>query len=228
MKKQVSAKRYLIIGLIAAVVTVLGGELPLGWYIKPETGDILQAQFAGYGSVSMPHIASGIFFGGIGIALQGFGYEGISRLLYRDTDCKRTARLTHIGALFCGMFGPLVHILCAAGMYFCKSGSVDEIMQFMLYFVMPITVVFMPVYMAMMVALFIAMIRGKTKLPKWSALLNPAIVMMLVNTVTFLFGNSYISNAVQMANMGIGSFVFFLFLLVKYRTDDEISAKKAL
>ena len=220
MKKHDTARRYLIIGLIAAAVTVLGGELPLGWYVKPETGDVLQSQFAGYGSVSVPHIASGIFFGGIGIALQGFGYEGISRLLYRDTDCRRTARLTHVGALFCGMLGPLVHVLCAVGMYFCRSGSTDELMQFMLYFVMPITVVFMPVYMAMMVALFIAVIRGKTKLPKWSAFLNPAIVMMLVNAVTFLSGNSYVSNAIQMANMGIGSVVIFLYWLVSYRTDD--------
>lgn len=222
MKKQDAAARYLIIGLIAAAVTVLGGELPLGWYVRPEVGDMLQSQFAGYGSVSMPHIASGIFFGGIGIALQGFGYEGISRLLYRDTDCKRTARLTHIGALFCGMFGPLVHILCAAGMYFCKSGSTDELLRFMLYFVMPITVVFMPVYMAMMIALFIAVIRGKTGLPRWSAVLNPAVVMMLVNIAASFLGNSHAANALQMANMGVGSLVFFLYWLVKLRAQRQV------
>ena len=68
-----------------------------------------------------------------------------------------------MGALFCGLFGPLVHILA--------------VIQFATYF----AVVFMPVYMLMMVIIFITVINGKTILPKWSAFLNPAIIMVVVN-----------------------------------------------
>ena len=209
--------KYLRIGIIAAIITVLGGELPLGWYIKPAINNLVQAQIEGYASVSLLQLACGIFFGGLGIAFQSFGYEAIGTIISETTSCRKTAKLTHIGALFCGMFGPIVHILAIVLMYVCKSGNIDEIMRVALYFVIPITLVFMPVYMAMMISIFIAVIRGNTELPMWSAFINPAIIMGLVNGITFLMGNSYISNSVQMANMGFGSLITFLYWDTAYK-----------
>lgn len=210
-------RKYLWIGIIAAIVTVFGGELPIGWYMKPEIDDMLQAQIEGYASVSMLQLACGVFFGGIGIAFQSFGYEAISIILSETTSCRKTAKLAHIGALFCGMFGPIVHILAIILMYVCKSGNMNEIMRFALYFVSPITLVFMPVYMAMMIAIFIIVIAGKTKLPRWSAFINPAVIMGLVNAITFLAGNSHLSNSVQMANMGVGSLITFVYWNTAYK-----------
>lgn len=70
--------KHLRIGIIAAIITVLGGELPLGWYIKPAINNLVQAQIEGYASVSLLQLACGIFFGGLGIAFQSFGYEAIA------------------------------------------------------------------------------------------------------------------------------------------------------
>ena len=216
MEEQKNISKYLLIGLIAAIVTVIGGELPIGWYVKPNIDDMLQAQLEGYASVTMLQLASGVLFGGIGIAFQAFGYEAISRIIMAETNCIKAAKVVHLGALFCGMFGPLVHILAIMMMYICRFADVNIIMQFAAYFVAPITVVFMPVYMLMMVVIFIMVIKGKTILPKWSAFMNPAIIMVVVNLVTFFIGNYHFSNSLQMANMGLGSLITFIYWKIKY------------
>ena len=97
------------------------------------------------------------------------------------------------------------------------SCAIDEIMNFALFIVAPICIVFMPVYMAMMVVMFIAIFRKKTVLPRFSAFLNPAIIMMAVNIITFFGGNNEIAHSLQMANMGLGSVITFggFFLLCK-------------
>ena len=74
-------RKLLIIGVIGAIITVLGGELPIGWYRMQDVSDPIMAQLMGYGSVTDFQLAMGVFFGGIGIALQGFGYEGIARII---------------------------------------------------------------------------------------------------------------------------------------------------
>lgn len=125
--------------------------------------------------------------------------------------------MIHIGALACGFLGPVVHILCIALMYVCRGNDIDEIMNFALFIVAPICIVFMPVYMAMMIVMFIAIFRKKTVLPRCAAFLNPAIIMMAVNFITFFGGNNEIAHSLQMANMGLGSVITFggFFLLCK-------------
>ena len=217
IEKDLSNKRLLLIGLIAAIVTVLGGELPIGWYKMPETDDTLMAQLGGYGNVSTFQLACGVFFGGIGIALQSFGFEALSHIIGKDGQNPKTSKMIHIGALACGFLGPVAHILCIALMYVCRGNDIDEIMNFALFIVAPICIVFMPVYMAMMVVMFIAIFRKKTVLPRFSAFLNPAIIMMAVNIITFFGGNNEIAHSLQMANMGLGSVITFggFFLLCK-------------
>lgn len=61
IEKDLSNKRLLLIGLIAAIITVLGGELPIGWYKMPETDGTLMAQLGGYGNVSTFQLACGVF-----------------------------------------------------------------------------------------------------------------------------------------------------------------------
>ena len=145
MNKDTDGKKLLLIGLIGAIITVIGGELPLGWYTNPDLPDRVMEQFAGYGSVSDLQLALGVFFGGIGIALQGLGYEGISKIIGTDSQLRHPSKIIHIGALACGSLGPLVHILAIAMMYVCRSGNQEEIMRFAGLMVAPITIVFMPI-----------------------------------------------------------------------------------
>ena len=215
MNRETNSKKLLLIGLIGAIITVIGGELPLGWYTNPDLPDRVMAQFAGYGSVSDLQLALGVFFGGIGIALQGLGYEGISKIIGTDPKLRHPSKIIHIGALACGSLGPLVHILAIAMMYVCRSGNQEEIMRFAGLMVAPITIVFMPIYMAMMVVMFVMIIRGKTVWSKGYAFVNPMIIMMVVNAVTFFGPNFPVVHSIQMANMGLGSLITFACLITK-------------
>ncbi len=217
LSKELSEIQMLKIGLIGAIITVLGGELPIGWYKTPAAENMIMEMIGGYGSVSTLQLALGVFFGGIGIALQAFGYEALSYIVGKNGNNTKTAKTIHIGALACGFLGPIVHILCIALMYVCRNNNYEEFLSFSIYIVAPISIVFMPIYMIMLVSLFIAIIKGRTLFPKPSAFLNPAIIMMLVNTISFFGGNNEFFHSLQMANMGIGSLCTFLGLLLIYK-----------
>ena len=48
MNSDTNSKKLLLIGLIGAIITVIGGELPLGWYTNPElVNNILTKQVNG-------------------------------------------------------------------------------------------------------------------------------------------------------------------------------------
>lgn len=229
VEKEMSNKLLLLIGLLAAIVTVLGGELPIGWYKMPETDDLLMALLGGYGNVSTLQLSFGVFFGGIGIALQLFGFEALSRIIGMNGQNPKASRMIHIGALACGFWGPAVHILCIALMYVCRGNDINEIINFAGLIVAPVCIVFLPVYFAMMIVMFIAVFRKKTVLPRFAALLNPAIIMMAVNCIAFFGGNHEIAHSLQMANMGLGSLITFggVLLLCKKQIQESESSQPA-
>ena len=191
--------------------------MPIGWYKTPNAENVIMEQIGGYGSVSILQLAFGVFFGGIGIALQAFGYEALSNIIGKNGKNTKTAKSIHIGALACGFLGPVVHILCIALMYVCRNNDFNEFLSFAVYIVAPISVVFMPIYMIMLFSIFLSIIKGKTIFPKYLAFLNPAIIMMIVNALSFLGGNSEFFHSLQMANMGLGSLCTFLGLLLTYK-----------
>lgn len=77
----------------------------------------------------------------------------------------------------------------------------------------PICLVFMPVYYAMTIALFVAVVRGKTCLPRWAAVFNPLTGTLVINALPMLLPASALVNALGMANMGIGSVLTFAGIL---------------
>ena len=208
---------YLLIGLIAALVTVVLGELPIGWYITPNNNDMLQAQLDGYATLSMAQLAFGVFFGSIGIAFQSFGYKAISIVIRNEAKDKRASNIVNLGVMFCAMFGPIIHILAIMIMYLSRFLDVDTILDFALYFIIPITIVFMSVYLTMMIFIFFVIIKDETSLPRWFAFANPFIIMLLVDAITSFIGNYYISNSIHMADMGLASLITFIFWFVGYK-----------
>lgn len=60
-------RRLLLIGLIASVITVLGGELPIGWVLYPQVeGDVtgLTGMMLGSAGLSMVQLFCGALFAG--------------------------------------------------------------------------------------------------------------------------------------------------------------------
>lgn len=219
MEKQTkhSIRTCLLIGLIASILTVAGGELPIGWAdYPPVEGDPtgMMGMMIGSGNLSLVQLALGALLGGIFIPLQYFGFEGTSRLVAQG-GCVKAARIIHWGAAATGFWGGIVHVICVALMFLCRMVDVSQgtlpqpLWDFTLWLVLPISVVFMPVYYAMCIALFAAVVRGKTALPQWAAVFNPLTATLLLNALPMIVPGSKLVNALGMANMGIGSVITF-------------------
>ena len=165
-------QKLLLIGLLASVATVLGGELPIGWVLYPKvendpTG--LLGMMMGNADLSLWQLAVGALVGGICIPLQYYGFEGVARLV--GTGSSKAGRIIHAGAVATGFLGGIVHVICIALMFLCRmvdfsSAALPQpLVDFALWLVMPVSIVFMPVYYAMCIALFAAVVRGRTVLP---------------------------------------------------------------
>ena len=231
-----SVRRLLRVGLIASIVTVLLGEMPIGWVAYPAVpGDPsgMLGMLIGSADLTMVQLALGMLFGGIGIPLQYFGFEGAARLV-GEGGSKKSARLMHWGAMATAGLGGIVHVICIALMFLGKcvdlsgvtglSRIPQPVVEFTLWLVMPISVVFMPVYYAMCAALFIAVVRDRTCLPRWAAILNPLTATLVINALPMLLPASPAVNALGMANMGIGSVLTFAGLLALLPHSAENSA----
>ena len=211
-------RKLLFIGLIASLVTVLGGELSIGWAAYPVIEDDptgMMGMLIGSGNLSLLQLACGVLFGGVGIPLQYYGFKGMA-LLVEQGGSHRCARLMHMGAAATGFLGGIVHVVCIGLMFVCRmvdfsgvSAIPQEVLDFALWLVAPISLVFMPVYYAMTIALFIAVVRGQTCLPRWAAVFNPLTGTLVLNALPLLLPSSPLVNALGMANMGFGSVLTF-------------------
>lgn len=209
-------RRLLGLGLAAAVVTVLGGELPIGWTEYPAVeGDStgLLGMLIGSGRLSLSQLGCGVFFGGIGIPLQYYGFKAL--YILADEGCNdRAAKIIRFGANATAGLGGMVHVLCTALMFLCRGMEnaapiPQPILDFTLWLVLPISIVFMPVYYAMCIALLIVVARGRTRLPRWAAVFNPLTGTLLCNALPLVLPASPVVNALNMASMGLGSVLTF-------------------
>ena len=229
MKDNQRISKLLTIGLVVSVLTVLLGELPIGWTVYPavegdETGMV--GMLIGSGELSMLQLACGALFGGVFIPMHSIGFEATARIV-ENGGSEKAAKIIRAGAVATGFWGGIVHVICVALMFLCKvvdlsgvtglSTIPQTVMDFALWVVMPICVVFMPVYYAMCIALFASIVRGKTGLPRWAAVFNPVTGALIMNMLPMLFPAAELVNALGMASMGIGSVLTFGGLLTVWR-----------
>lgn len=213
-------RRLLWFGLAASIVTVLGGELPIGWAEYPAIeGDVtgLLGMLAGSGQLSLWQLGCGVFFGSIGIPLQYYGFKALY-ILADEGRNDRAAKIIRFGANATAGLGGVVHVLCAALMFLCRgmdSAAIPQsILDFTLWLVLPTCIAFMPVYYAMCIALLIAVARGRTRLPRWAAVFNPMAAALVLNGLPLLLPASPLVNALNMASMGLGSVLTFGGILI--------------
>lgn len=221
-------RKMLISGMIFAFVTMILGEIPIGWVKYPETGNELLDIIIGSGNLSVLQMASGALFGGICIPLQYYGFKAIADIISK-TEFKRCAKMTDIGAKAIAFGGGTVHVVCVTLMFVCKledTASITQIpqsvMDFALWLVLPFSVVFMIIYLPMTVAMAIPIIKGKTIFPKWAVVFNPLTGKVVLNAIAMVAPNTEFINGIRMSNMGIGSLITFVglwILLEKNRRD---------
>lgn len=219
-------RKMLISGMICSLITIALGEMPIGWVIYPETGNKMLDLILGSENLSVLQMAIAVLFGAIFIPLQYYGMKAIAEIISKteDTQC---AKITEIGANAYAFIGGTVHVLCIVAMFLCKVENVGGLAQipqsvkdFSLWILLPISVVFMIIYLAMNVAMAIPIFKGKTIFPKWAGIFIPITGKIVLNVLDFLAPNTELYNAIRMSNMGIGSlitFAVFWILLEKYQ-----------
>lgn len=209
------------IGLAASVVTVIGGELPIGWTQYPAVpGDPtgMLGMLIGSGRLSLVQLACGVFFGGIGIPLQYYGFKALY-ILADEGRNDRAAKIIRLGAKATAGLGGIVHVLCTALMFLCRGMETaavipQPILDFLLWLVLPVCVAFMPLYYAMCIALLITVARGCTRLPRWAAVFNPLTAALICNALPLFLPALPLVNALNMASMGLGSVLTFGGILI--------------
>lgn len=213
-------RKFFMIGILVSIVTVLGGEMPIGWVVNPEADNPIMSTMMGYARLSLPQLACGVFFGGIGIPLQYYGYRAIGEIAETGGN-RKCAKLIHLGAKFIAFFGGSVHIICVALMYILKMEQPhlgdtipQSVLDFTLWLVLPISAVFMSVYTVMTIAMMIPVLKGRTIFPKWAVIFNPLIAKVIVPVLAVFLPNTKFMNALNMADMGIGSLITFIGLLI--------------
>ncbi len=221
-EEYIRLRKMFIFGIVVSLITVFGGEVPIGWVVNPEAANEIYSMILGYASLSVPQLASGVFFGGIGIPLQYYGYKAIADIIEKS-DCKKCTKLTEIGAKAIAFGGGIVHVICIALMYICKlecSNTMTELPQnvidFTLWLVLPFSAVFMTLYSVMTIAIAVPVIKCKTIFPKWAVVFNPLATKVLIPIIAVFLPNTKIVNALNMADMGIGSLITFVGLLILF------------
>lgn len=206
-----SLQRGLLIGLVAAVVTVLLGELPIGWVVMPQADDPVVAMLQAYAALQPWQLALGVLFGGTCIPLHAYGFEAVARLA-QHSGRRHSAAVIRVGARACAFMGGAVHILCVALMFVCRlypahsmAALPQPVLDFALWLVLPTCAVFMPLYYAMTVAMLLCMLRGCTPLPRYAAVFNPLLPALVLNALPMFAPNVPLVNALNMASMGVGS-----------------------
>lgn len=213
-------KKLLISGVVCALFTMFGGEIPIGWVVYPEGHNEIVAMVLGSGDLSLLQLASGALFGGIFIPLQYYAFKAIADIIKKG-GCTRCGKVVDAGAKAIGFFGGPVHVLCVGLMFVCKMANTQNLTEvpqsvwdYTLWLVLPITVVFMAIYMPMTVAMAIAVLKGKTIFPRWAVVFNPLTGKILLNAIGYIGPNTAFINGIRMSNMGIGSLLTFIGLLI--------------
>lgn len=214
------------IGIVASL-TVLVGDIILGWGVVDDSLSGMEQYFSRYLTVSDERIVISALLGLIGIPVECLCYFGIYRLF-----ANRNGKLAHIyrsGLLGMLAFGSFVHVVCCATVYHLNalhrlnpSASSEGTIRFALYFLLPVTAVFLVFFLITTVVQIFAFAKGYTPYPKWCWIFSIASGFAVI-AVTRFFGNSGAANAIGTGWISIGSIWTYLGLLI---TMKKAQAKK--
>ena len=216
------ARRNLKIGLFGAVLTLIG-DLLIGAARFPDGANLLDGYFAI--ALSMPAwrpILGGLI-GFLGICLEFPGLMTVYPLIREKMP--RGGRFYRLAMyVYLAVGGGAVHLPCGMFMWIYKSVTEAAgpeaghriALNFLLYFLLPVTAVFTVFFSGASIVQFIAFVRGRTPFPKWYCVFNPMIGKGVFNAVRRL-GNTALINGIGTSNMSLGALVMFAALLLGWK-----------
>lgn len=214
MDSKLQIKKCLIIGLIGALITVIG-EMSQGLAETVQASGPMEELFVTYAVLPVWRIGFGSTVGAIGIVLQFFGVYAIY-LAFTDKDDK-ASKLYKLGIYNYAFVGATIHILMSLCIYVFKIDS-ELLMEFMVWFVVPIMVIFLVGYVWFSIILFQKLRKKETMFPAWCCILNPILGKVLFNIVSALIPIPVLSNGISYSNMGITATVMFGVFLAQVKS----------
>ena len=205
------------LGIIAAI-TVLVGDMLLGWGTADAGLAGAESYFSRYLSVSDSRIFWSALLGLIGIPVETMSYFGIYRLIAsRSPKQAHAYRAGLIGML---TFGALVHVICCVAVYYFKkmnavtpgSAAADAV-RFASYFLLPATVMFAAFFFITAGVQIAAFAGNNTPYPKWCLIFN-GLSGFVVIAIMKLIGNYPLSNALSTGWISLGSIFMLSGLLI--------------
>jgi len=217
-----SAERNLKIGLFGALLTLVG-DLLIGAARFPDGANMIDGYFAI--ALAMPAwrpILGGLI-GFAGICLEFCGLMTIYPLIREKFP--RGGKFYKLSMyVYLAVAGGAVHLPCGAFMWIYKSVTEeagqaighDIALKYLLYFLLPVTVVFAVFFIGASIVQFIAFFKGRTPFPKWYCLFNLLLGKAVFNGVRRL-GNTALINGIGTSNMSLGAIVMFTALLLGWK-----------
>ena len=217
-----SAERNLKIGLFGALLTLIG-DLLIGAAKFPDGSNMIDGYFAI--ALAMPTwrpILGGLI-GFAGICLEFCGLMTIHPLIREKMP--RGGKFYKLSMyVYLAVAGGAVHLPCGAFMWIYKSVTeaagqavgYDIALKYLLYFLLPVTVVFAVFFIGANIVQFIAFARGCTPFPKWYCVFNLLVGKVVFNGVR-RFGNTALINGIGTSNMSLGAIVMFTALLLGWK-----------
>ncbi len=215
MLKEQKIEKLMLIGLIGAIITVLG-EMCQGAVPSTDTADKMAKLFSSFENLPVWRIGVGSTVGAIGILMQFFGVYGIY-LSFKDKESK-TAKIYYYGMYVFSVIGAIVHVLMSVMVYTYKI-SLDTMLEFTLWFVIPILVIFFIGYIPFGVAMAIQFYKKQTPFYPWLWLLNPLFGKAFFGAVTEILPSGTVTNGIAYSNMGLSSVILFGIILFQIKRE---------
>ena len=209
--------KYLIIGIIGGILTMIGDCLLLG-ADSSGAADVMEKYSLIASQVSYLRIGLAGSFGFVGIPVSVLG----SYVLYMLTDDKdsRLAKLYRYSLYGFAATGGAIHIICCYLVTGLKknieTGSSDLVMSVFeeqAGYLIPCFALFLAVYGVHVVTMFMLIIKKKTAFPAWFCVSNPLVFKIVINAVGGL-GTSAFFNGLACSNMSLGSVIIFAVWLI--------------
>lgn len=227
-------KKLLCLGIFGAFLTLIGDML-IGYIQFPDGVSMIEGYFAAALAMPVWRPIIGGLIGCLGICLEVPALLTIYPLIKEAMP--KSAEFYRISIyVYLALGGGAVHLPCGVFMWLHhtvteKAGqdTGHEIaMQYLLYFLIPVSAVFMLFFFGANLIQFIAFFRGKTPFPKWYCVFNLLTGQLLFNSVRKI-GNYAITNGIGTSNKSLGAIIMFTAFLIgfrKYVFDSDTARKK--
>ena len=211
-------RHLLKLGILASL-TVLAGDMLLGWGVSDPAVTELPAMFSRYLSVSDSRIFASALLGLIGIPVECLCWFAIYRMIKPCSG--KDAHAYRAGIIGCLAFGGCgVHVPCCAAVWLLKhfyaddpSTAMQETLRFLGWFLLPATVIFLVFFLLAAVVQIRSFSKGHTPLPRWCwvfSVLFGFVVAVVMRTI----GNHGLTNALATGWISIGNLWMMSGLLI--------------